>query len=80
MTDNELYCYQACKARLRRERAEAKRGAPWLFDDHFAARTVEVQPSRFDSRLPMRSRSCGLSVSHFQTTSERQPSLRSACR
>lgn len=36
LTDNELYCYQACKARVRRERAEAKRRAPWLFRDHFA--------------------------------------------
>jgi len=35
--DNELYCYQACKARIRRERAEVERVAPWLFRDHFAA-------------------------------------------
>jgi len=36
LTDNELYCYQACKARIRRERTEAQRRAPWLFSDHFA--------------------------------------------
>ena len=37
LTDNELYCYQACKARIRRERAEVERVAPWLLRDHFAA-------------------------------------------
>ena len=37
LTNNELYCYQACKARIRRERAEVERVAPWLFRDHFAA-------------------------------------------
>jgi len=37
LSDSELYCYQACKARIRRERAEVERVAPWLFRDHFAA-------------------------------------------
>jgi hypothetical protein len=36
LSDKELYCYQVCKARIRRERAEAERVAPWLFRDHFA--------------------------------------------
>ena len=36
-SDHELYCYQACKARLRRERAEIARVAPWLLSDHFTA-------------------------------------------
>ena len=36
LTDNELYCYQACKARMTRERAAARRDAPWLFGDGFA--------------------------------------------
>lgn len=37
LSDNELYCYQACKARIRREREEIARVAPWLLGDHFAA-------------------------------------------
>ena len=37
LTDNELYCYQACKARIVRERAEIMRTTPWLLTDHFAA-------------------------------------------
>ncbi len=37
LTDSELYCYQPCKARLRREREEIARLAPWLLSDHFAA-------------------------------------------
>ena len=37
LTDNELYCYQACKARIRRERDEVERVAPWLLRDHFVA-------------------------------------------
>lgn len=28
LTDNELYCYQACKTRIRREREEIARVAP----------------------------------------------------
>jgi hypothetical protein len=36
LTDNELYCYQATKARIRREREELARSMPWLLDDHFA--------------------------------------------
>jgi hypothetical protein len=36
LTDNELYCYQACKARITRERAAVERVAPWLFRDNFA--------------------------------------------
>jgi hypothetical protein len=40
LTENELYCYQACKARVLRERGimaiEASR-KPWFFTDHFAA-------------------------------------------
>jgi hypothetical protein len=36
ITDNELYCYQACKARIRRERAEVERMFPWRLRDHFA--------------------------------------------
>jgi len=37
LSDNELYCYQASKARIHRERAKVERVAPWLFRDHFAA-------------------------------------------
>ena len=37
LTNNELYCYQPCKTRLRRERAEIARVAPCLLSDHFAA-------------------------------------------
>lgn len=37
LTDSELYCLQACKSRIRRERAEVERVAPWLLSDHFAA-------------------------------------------
>ena len=37
LTDNELYCYQAGKTRIRREREEIARVAPWLLSDHFAA-------------------------------------------
>ena len=37
LTDNELYCYQACKTRLRREREENARVAPWLWNEHSAA-------------------------------------------
>jgi hypothetical protein len=36
LADNELYCYQACKARIQRERAELERRQPWWFRDHFA--------------------------------------------
>ena len=40
LTDNELYCYQPCKARILRERGimaiEASK-KPWFFTDHFAA-------------------------------------------
>jgi hypothetical protein len=36
LTDNELYCYQACKARISIERAEVMRTTPWLLTDHFA--------------------------------------------
>jgi hypothetical protein len=40
LTDNELYCYQACKARLIQEKGvialESTR-KPWFFTDHFAA-------------------------------------------
>jgi len=35
-SDHELYCYQACKARIRRERAEIERVTPWRLIDHFA--------------------------------------------
>ena len=37
LTDNELYCHQASKTRLRREREEMARVAPWWLSDHFAA-------------------------------------------
>jgi hypothetical protein len=37
ISDNELYCYQCCKARIRDELKEAKRKYPWLSSDHFAA-------------------------------------------
>ena len=37
LTDNEIYCYQVCKARIHREREEIARVAPWLLSDHFAA-------------------------------------------
>jgi len=37
LTDNELYCYQAAKARIGSERAEIMRTTPWLLTDHFAA-------------------------------------------
>lgn len=37
LTDNELYCYQAAKARIGSERAEIMRSTPWLLTDHFAA-------------------------------------------
>jgi hypothetical protein len=40
ITDNELYCYQACKARVLKERdimaIEASK-KPWFFTDHFSA-------------------------------------------
>jgi len=40
ITDNQLYCYQACKARLIDEvgilQLESNR-KPWYFTDHFAA-------------------------------------------
>ena len=36
LTDNELYCYQACKARISLERGILKEKEPWLFSDHFA--------------------------------------------
>jgi hypothetical protein len=32
-----LYCYQACKARIQRERTKVERMFPWRFRDHFAA-------------------------------------------
>jgi hypothetical protein len=37
LTDNELYCYQAAKARIGKERNEVMRTTPWLMTDHFAA-------------------------------------------
>ena len=37
LTDNELYCYQACKTRLRREREENTSVGPWWWNDHSAA-------------------------------------------
>src|SRR5262252_4871088 len=40
LTDNQLYCYQACKARLIRDvgiAALESRKKPWYFTDHFAA-------------------------------------------
>ena len=37
LTDNELYCHQSCKTRIRREREEIARVFPWLLSDHFAA-------------------------------------------
>jgi hypothetical protein len=40
LTDNELYCYQVCKARLIRDvgiPAIESRKKPWYFTDHFAA-------------------------------------------
>jgi len=36
LSDNELYCYQASKARIRRERTELERKQPWMFRDQFA--------------------------------------------
>ena len=36
LNDNELYPYQACKARIHREKEEIKRTEPWAFSDHFA--------------------------------------------
>jgi hypothetical protein len=36
LTDNELYCYQVCKARIGMEREEAMQITPWLSSDHFA--------------------------------------------
>lgn len=36
ITDNELYCYQACKARIRQERRIVEQMYPWRFSDHFA--------------------------------------------
>ena len=37
LTDNELYCYQAAKARISAERDAVKLKEPWRFGDHFAA-------------------------------------------
>lgn len=40
ISDNEFYCYQACKARLIQEvgiTALESSKKPWLFNDHFAA-------------------------------------------
>jgi hypothetical protein len=40
LTDNELYCYQASKARIVKERgiiAIESSKKPWFFTDHFAA-------------------------------------------
>lgn len=37
LSDNELYCYQACKARIGMELAEVMRSTPWLLTDHFGA-------------------------------------------
>lgn len=37
LTDNELYCYQASKARIGMECKEVLRIMPWLLSDHFAA-------------------------------------------
>src|SRR5262245_13528032 len=40
ITDSQLYCYQACKARLIRDvgiAAIESRKRPWYFTDHFAA-------------------------------------------
>jgi hypothetical protein len=31
LSDNKLYCYQASKARIRRERIEVEPVTPWLF-------------------------------------------------
>jgi hypothetical protein len=36
LTDNELYCYQACKARIGLVREEVKQKTPWVLSDHFA--------------------------------------------
>ena len=36
LTDNELYCYQASKARINLERKTLRQKRPWLFSDHFA--------------------------------------------
>jgi hypothetical protein len=36
LSDNELYCYQAAKARISFEREMLKQKEPWLFNDHFA--------------------------------------------
>jgi hypothetical protein len=36
LTDSELYCYQASKARFNLERGALKRKEPWLWSDHFA--------------------------------------------
>ena len=37
LTDNEFYCYQACKARIGLARSEALRTTPWLLTDNFTA-------------------------------------------
>lgn len=37
LTDNELYCYQAAKARIGAEREAVRLKEPWRFGDHFAA-------------------------------------------
>jgi hypothetical protein len=40
LTDNQLYCYEACKARLIRDvgiPTIESRKKPWYFTDHFAA-------------------------------------------
>ena len=36
LTDNELYCYHAAKARIGAERDAARLNEPWRFGDHFA--------------------------------------------
>ena len=36
LTDNELYCYQACKSRVACERAKVERVAPWRSNDHLS--------------------------------------------
>lgn len=35
LTDNALYCYEACQSRIDRERREIMRTTPWLLSDHF---------------------------------------------
>jgi hypothetical protein len=37
LTDNELYCYQAAKARMIMERSAVASETPWFSSDHFAA-------------------------------------------